>query len=321
MCLLIKRFLTFAGVFSSATTFTIVNKCDQTVWPGVLSNPGVIPLQPTGFTLQKGESKVLHAPRSWAGRFWGRTHCYEDSGGKFTCGTGDCGSGKLECAGASASPPATLAKFTLGGTDFFVVSLVGGYNLPVLVVPIGGSGDNCTSTGCTVDLNDRCPSALKVVNSDREAVACKSACVAFGRQEDCCRGAYGTRGTCKPSSYSQVFKTACPRASSYAYDDQTSTFSCTGADYQITFCPTSTTSKKPKQEQQTPNKPHFNTGTVYEDANTTGHSSAPPRSSFIRALIGAVVGVGVLLFGAGCAYTIRTGNVNIMNGSCNCFRK
>ncbi|MFS8006846.1 hypothetical protein Hanom_Chr14g01253921 [Helianthus anomalus] len=79
--------------------------------------------------------------------------------------------------------------------------------------------------------------------------------------------------------------------------------------------------KKPKHEQQTPTKPHFNTGTVYEDANTTGNSSATPRSSFIRALIGAVVGVGVLLFGAGCVYTIRTGNVNIMNGSCNCFRK
>ncbi|MFS8006825.1 putative Thaumatin family [Helianthus anomalus] len=92
-----------------------------------------------------------------------------------------------------------------------------------------------------VDLKVACPSELNVTSSDGEAVACKSACVAFGRKEDCYRGEYGSRDACKPSFYSQVFKTACPRASSYTYDDETSTFACTGADYQIIFCPTSTT--------------------------------------------------------------------------------
>ncbi|MFS8006873.1 putative Thaumatin family [Helianthus anomalus] len=235
-------FFILVGVMSA--TFTFVNKCDQTVWPGISSNAGIGPLQPTGFALQKGEAKVLTAPLSWGGQFWGRTHCSEDSDGKFTCDTGDCGSGKLECASAGPTPPATLAEFTVsgnGGTDFFHVSLVGGYNLPMLVTPSGGSGNDCKSTGCAVDLNGRCPSALKVVNSDGEVVACKSACVAFGQKEDCCRGVYDSRETCKPSSYSQAFKTACPRASTYAYDDQTSTFSCTGADYRITFCPLSNT--------------------------------------------------------------------------------
>ncbi|KAI3725434.1 hypothetical protein L1987_65222 [Smallanthus sonchifolius] len=223
------------GVIPSAT-FTFTNKCDKTVWPGILSNAGIAPLQPTGFALQNGESKVLHAPSSWGGRFWGRTHCSEDSDGKFTCGTGDCGSGKLECDGAGATPPATLAEFTLngdGGMDFFDVSLVDGYNLPMLVAPSGGSGRNCTYTGCVGDLNGACPSALKVLSSDGERVACRSACEAFGKEEYCCSGAYGTPDTCKPSSYSQMFKTACPR-----------TFTCTGADYLVTFCPPSTTSKK-----------------------------------------------------------------------------
>ncbi|KAK4390803.1 Thaumatin-like protein 1 [Sesamum angolense] len=235
-----------AGVYSSAT-FTLVNKCGFTVWPGILSNAGIAPLSTTGFALQTGESKVINAPSSWGGRFWGRTHCSEDSTGKFSCVTGDCGSGKLECAGGGAAPPATLAEFTLdgdAGKDFYDVSLVDGYNLPMLVVPQGGSGVNCSNTGCAVDLNGACPSELRVTNSDGEGVACKSACEAFRKDQYCCSGAYGTPDACKPSQYSQVFKSACPHAYSYAYDDRTSTFTCTAADYVITFCPSPNTSQK-----------------------------------------------------------------------------
>lgn len=223
----------------------MVNKCQQTIWPGLLSNAGIAPLSTTGFVLQKGESRTINVPSSWGGRFWARTHCTEDSTGKFTCATGDCGSGKLECAGGNAAPPATLAEFTLdgsGGMDFFDVSLVDGYNLPMLVVPQGGSGNNCTSTGCLVDLNGPCPSELKVMSVGGENVACKSACEAFGKDEYCCAGAFNNPTTCKPSSYSMLFKKACPSAYSFAYDDKTSTFTCTGVtNYVITFCPSPNT--------------------------------------------------------------------------------
>lgn len=222
----------------------MVNKCGHTVWPGILTNAGIAPLPTTGFALRTGESRTIAAPNSWGGRFWGRTLCSEDSTGKFSCVTGDCGSGKLECAGSGAVPPATLAEFTLdgyGGLDFYDVSLVDGYNLPMLVVPQGGTGSNCTSTGCLVDLNGACPSAMKVTSAGGEGVACKSACEAFGQPEYCCSGAYGSPETCKPSSYSELFKKACPRAYSYAYDDKTSTFTCAGADYLITFCPSPNT--------------------------------------------------------------------------------
>lgn len=138
-------------------------------------------------------------------------------------------------------PPATLAEFTLngaGGLDFYDVSLVDGYNLAMTVAPQGaGTGGNCTTTGCLVDLNPGCPSELKVLASD-EGVACKSACDAFGDPQFCCSGAYATPDTCKPSSYSEFFKNECPKAYSYAYDDGTSTFTCASADYVITFCPT-----------------------------------------------------------------------------------
>ncbi|CAN1824566.1 Thaumatin-like protein 1 [Linum perenne] len=236
-----------------STTFTITNECDYTVWPGILSNADAPPLSTTGFPLQKGETRSISPPASWGGRLWGRTHCSQDStDGKFSCLTGDCGSGKMECSGSGAIPPATLAEFKLDGydgQDFFDVSLVDGYNLPILVSPSGGSGQNCSSTGCVVDLNGACPSALKVTSGAGEGVACKSACEAFQQPEYCCSGAYATPDTCKPSSYSMAFKNACPRAYSYAYDDKTSTFTCTSADYAITFCPTPNTSQKASQGQ------------------------------------------------------------------------
>ncbi|XP_038991441.1 thaumatin-like protein 1b isoform X3 [Hibiscus syriacus] len=244
ICVLILSHPFISGV--KATTFTIENRCDYVVWPGILSNAGVQALPETGFILQSGETKTISAPTSWGGRFWGRTHCSQDSTGKFSCLSGDCGSGKVECSGNGAAPPATLAEFTLdgaGGLDFFDVSLVDGYNVPMLVAPQGGTGQNCTNTGCVVDLNGSCPSELKVMSTDgRDGLACKSACEAFGDPQYCCSGAYGTPDTCKPSSYSEVFKTACPRAYSYAYDDKTSTFTCANADYTITFCPSPNTS-------------------------------------------------------------------------------
>lgn len=287
---LLTLILSVAGVIS--TTFTIVNKCDYTVWPGILSNAGVPPLSPTGFVLQTGESKTINPPTAWGGRFWGRTLCSQDSTGKFSCVTGDCGSGKLECAGSGAAPPATLAEFTLngdGGMDFFDVSLVDGYNLPMLVAPQGGSGQNCTNAGCVADLNDSCPSELKVTSEENnQGVACKSACDAFGSPQYCCSGAYANPSTCKPSSYSQFFKNACPTAYSYAYDDPTSTFTCTNANYLITFCPSPSTSQKASQGQD------LNIGDgigtmVYEGA--LDQSNASPSTSLHVLSSEAIVGI------------------------------
>ncbi|KAK8966463.1 Thaumatin-like protein 1 [Platanthera guangdongensis] len=234
------------------TTFTISNNCGYTVWPGVLSGAGTDPLDTSGFYLRSGESRALLIPDSWSGRLWARTHCSTDpSTNQFSCATGDCGSGKTDCSGKGAAPPATLAEFTLNGIDdldFFDVSLVDGYNLPMLVAPVDGRirGGNCTATGCPVNLNDHCPSELRVIlsDSDGKSVACRSACEAFDTPEFCCSGAYGNPKTCKPSSYSKFFKEACPRAYSYAYDDASSTFTCpAGGNYLITFCP-STSSQK-----------------------------------------------------------------------------
>ncbi|GAB2269650.1 Thaumatin-like protein 1 [Dionaea muscipula] len=229
--------------------FTLVNQCGYTVWPGILSNAGSPPLPTTGFALQRGQSKTVTPPASWGGRLWARTLCATDpTTGAFVCQTADCGSGRVDCAGAGAAPPATLAEFKLdgyGGLDFYDVSLVDGFNLPMLVAPEeGGSGGNCSSTGCVADLNGACPPELRVMSEDgSERVACRSACEAFDQPQYCCSGAYGNPGTCEPSSYSALFKKTCPLAYSYAYDDRTSTFTCgDSAGYTITFCPSPTAS-------------------------------------------------------------------------------
>ncbi|XP_011037769.1 PREDICTED: thaumatin-like protein 1, partial [Populus euphratica] len=233
--------LFISGVVS--TTFTITNKCSYTVWPGIYSSGGSASLSTTGFSLEKNESRTLTAPASWNGRFWGRTYCTEDSSGNFSCISGDCGSGKLECSGNGGAPPATLAEFAIGGfngLDFFDVSLVDGFNLPLLVVP---SRQNCTSTGCVADLNESCPSELSVTTStEGKTAGCRSACQVTGLSMFCCNGTNGTPDKCKASLYSQFFKNACPQAYSYAYDDDTNTtFTCASTDYQVTFCPGNTT--------------------------------------------------------------------------------
>ncbi|PIN14973.1 hypothetical protein CDL12_12398 [Handroanthus impetiginosus] len=169
----------------------------------------------------------------------------------------------MECNGAGATA-ATLAEFTLGSgsMDFYDVSLVDGYNLPLMVDVIGGSGQ-CLSTGCAEDLNQRCPAELITEGGG----ACRSACDAFNKPEYCCKGAYGSPSTCKPSMYSLMFKNACPKSYSYAYDDATSTFTCTAADYVITFCPTPSSQKSTKSDDGS------NAGT------TNGSGSSPGSGS------------------------------------------
>ncbi|MCO5573804.1 hypothetical protein L7F22_027579 [Adiantum nelumboides] len=237
------------------TIFTLVNSCSYQIWPGVSGTP---PLGAGGFTLPPGQSTVLRPPSGWSGRIWGRTGCAFDANtGQGACATGDCG-GILECKGAGGAPPVTLAEFTLGDKDFYDVSLVDGYNLPLTVsaigadvAPTGGAGTGgttfvCATAGCTSDAllggtgGATCPAQLIQTNSAGQAVACRSACEAFAAPQYCCTGAFSTPQTCGPSSYSQLFKSACPTAYSYAYDDPSSTFTCGGAaGYTITFCPSS----------------------------------------------------------------------------------
>ncbi|XP_072147468.1 thaumatin-like protein 1b [Setaria viridis] len=101
---------------------------------------GAIPSTVTGGdTHGRCQTLAVTVASAWSGRIWGRTLCVTDSSGAFACSTADCGSGAVECSGRGAAPPATLAEFTLagntGGDDLYDVSLVDGFNVPMLFAP------------------------------------------------------------------------------------------------------------------------------------------------------------------------------------------
>ncbi|GMN39265.1 hypothetical protein TIFTF001_008491, partial [Ficus carica] len=167
--------------------------------------------------------------------------CTTDASGGFSCATGDCNSGQVECKGNSGVPPTTLVELFLaanGGQDFYDVSNVDGFNVPVSVAPQGGTGA-CGASSCPVDINASCPAELQLkAAGSGEVIGCKSACAAFNEPQYCCTGAFDKPETCPPTDYSRFFEGKCPQAYSYAYDDKNSLFTCSGGpDYLITFCP------------------------------------------------------------------------------------
>ncbi|KAG6383597.1 hypothetical protein SASPL_156642 [Salvia splendens] len=190
------------------------------------------PLSTTGFALSSGDSFPLSVPASWSGRIWGRTLCSQDPAtGKFACATADCGSGTVECSGAGAVPPATLAEFTLNGVGASTSTTSAWWT---------GTTCQCSWSPGRRELLEHGvrgrPQRVVPVRAEggwrrrrRGMRGCRSACEAFGDPKYCCSGGYATPETCGPTQYSQVFKNACPRAYSYAYDDKTSTFTCASA--------------------------------------------------------------------------------------------
>ncbi|KAF9009773.1 Osmotin, thaumatin-like protein [Hymenopellis radicata] len=238
-----------------ARTFTVKNNCAFTVWPGLFTdlNAGTaVPDQATGWEAASGSSISFSVPDNWtAGRIWGRTECdFSTNPGPTSCVTGGCNGG-LECDTSSGTgvPPATVAEWTLsasGNANWYDVSLVDGFNLPMTVTPSVA----CSAASCPVDLNANCPSEIAgPATKDGSNAGCKSACFANldGNQANsanCCSGDHNTAATC-PSSGVQdydYFKSNCPDSYAYAYDESSGTalWSCDStlnADYTVTFCP------------------------------------------------------------------------------------
>ncbi|GJT85408.1 G-type lectin S-receptor-like serine/threonine-protein kinase [Tanacetum coccineum] len=144
---------------SSGTTITVVNDCGFAVWPGISGNPDV---NITGFKLPKGTSRAFQVPENWSGRIWGRTGCRFNKSGGWSCATGDCGTGEVECKGRNYTQPVTVAELNMTmGDDYYDVSLLSGFNLP-MTIEAKGTEDSCPVTGCATVLNKRCPDDLKL---------------------------------------------------------------------------------------------------------------------------------------------------------------
>ncbi|XP_054810029.1 protein P21-like [Prosopis cineraria] len=211
----------FFASTARAAMFNISNNCSYTVWAAAI--PG------GGRRLNSGEIWALDmAAGTSKARIWPRTNCSFDESGRGTCLTGDCG-GLLEC-NQTGTPPNTLAEFSLNqynNMDFFDISLVDGFNVPLEISP---NSTACNNTiRCTGDVADQCPRELKV------AGGCQNPCTVFGSDQYCCTS--GSRN-CTATTYSKFFKDRCPAAYSYPMDDPTSTFTCPGGtSYNVVFCP------------------------------------------------------------------------------------
>ncbi|CAM9002394.1 unnamed protein product [Rhodiola kirilowii] len=216
-----SAFLLAIGIvnFANAKQFVITNNCPYTVWAGAF--PG------GGRRLDPSQTWTLDvAPGTTNGRIWPRTACNFDASGRGRCETGDC-DGLLACRGFG-SPPNTLAEYAVSqfsNLDFFDISLVDGFNVPMDFSPILGG---CTrGIKCTADINGQCPGPLRAPGG------CNNPCTVFKTNEYCCN-----TGNCGPTDYSRFFKDRCSDAYSYPKDDQTSTFNCPGGtNYKVVFCP------------------------------------------------------------------------------------
>jgi thaumatin family protein len=205
-------------------TYTIVNQCTQTVWAAALpatTFPGGDVEMAPGVSFQVG------IENGWSGRIWGKTGC-TTSGTHLTC--------------ASDAFPASLAELTLTssptGLDFYDVSLVDGFNLPIELVAQGHVPNpahpyDCGDPQCVPNLNATCPQPLQDVVGGAVLACANDECKVLGDNDaaspDCIY----------PNQYTRFFKSACPTAYSYPYDDPTSTFTCEGTtnDYAVVFCP------------------------------------------------------------------------------------
>ncbi|KAL4200761.1 hypothetical protein AMTRI_Chr02g212770 [Amborella trichopoda] len=129
------------------------------------------------------------------------------------------------------NPPATLAEYALKDLDFYDISLIEGFNLPMVFTPTAGNGDLCRALTCNADINGQCPTQLQVPGG------CQGPCTVFQTDQYCCPGPAAQ--TCGPTDYSQFFKDRCPDAYSYPKDDASAgKFACpSGTNYRVTFCP------------------------------------------------------------------------------------
>jgi len=190
-------------------------------------------------------------------------------------------------------PPATVGEWTLTGSgnlDYYDVSLVDGYNLPMAIIP---SAPNCSVASCPVDLGPACPMPLVgPLDTTGFPVGCKSACVANlggnpANSSDCCSGSFNTAATCPSSGvkFYSYFKGNCPNSYAYAFDEssRTALWTCASSlssNYTLTFCPPPAGSPAPKPISAVPSS-LIPTGTVIPTvlATSTGVSSASTPSS------------------------------------------
>ncbi|KAF7027627.1 hypothetical protein CFC21_039658 [Triticum aestivum] len=271
---LLLLLLLLLAATSEATTFYITNGCPYTIWPAALPIGG-------GMQLDPGKPWTLNTGDTNATCLWARTGCSFDGNGTGTCRTGDCG-GLLACK-ANGRPPNTIAEFRLGSfssQDFFDISFVEGFNVPMDFLPVPAKGGPGCSKGprCGANITAQCPASLKAPGG------CNSPCTVFKQDRYCCTGSAASN--CSTTDYSDFFKKMCPDAYSYPMDDATSTFSCpAGTNYKVVFCPLTNQATPPSPLPAPP-----------AEVTPSGSTTMKPKSSTVRTLVAILAPIGGFIF-------------------------
>ncbi|CAO2183623.1 unnamed protein product [Urochloa humidicola] len=148
-----------------AAVFSIINNCSYTVWPAAIPVGG-------GSELKSGDKWILNVPAGTGnGRIWGRTGCKFNSSGYGACETADC-AGALSCS-LNAQPPVAFAEFSLGGPiDFFDLTMINGFNLPMALLPTK-EGPECNMVlRCEGNSESQCPDAFKAPSDNSKTHTC-----------------------------------------------------------------------------------------------------------------------------------------------------
>ncbi|KAI8997342.1 thaumatin [Pilobolus umbonatus] len=208
------------------TTVEVVNNCPKPIELGQLKNEDIISLS---VPIEVGKSVSYTYEGTWSGRFWARDNCQG-----------------AECQIAGSAYPASLAEFTFHEediNDFYDISFVDGYNLPLKITPMHADDESvthkkskywCGTPSCTI--TPSCPRKMQK-RVDGTIVGCQSSCSRFGNLEYCCLGPFSGPLKCVMNTYAKLIKKACPDVYTYAYDDITSLYQCDASKYIITFCP------------------------------------------------------------------------------------
>lgn len=189
---------------ASAKNLVLKNLCGKTIQAAVLQNGQSAA---TYYQVTSGSSTTVSLAANWAGRSWARIDCTSatDQASNQQCGT------------PGTPNPASLAEFTFEGSgnqDFYDLSMVDGFNLPIEIQPIGASQGStkyiCGSPTCTT--LPTCPSDLTVLTTEGDLLACQSDCSHYNEAQYCCTGAYNSAATCNGGPYAPLIKSACPDA-------------------------------------------------------------------------------------------------------------
>ncbi|KAI7881567.1 Osmotin, thaumatin-like protein [Lichtheimia hyalospora FSU 10163] len=203
----------------------VMNQCNHDLQVGYQTNGEAYGQV---MSVGEGDSTELPIEDGWAGRVWARKSCDVH-----------------DCTLAGAANPASLAEFKMDGAediDYYDVSFVDGYNLPIRIEPVDMPNDqatderHCQPTFC--NQIPVCPHDLAFYHDDtNELAGCQSACSRYKEDAYCCTGDHNTPDTCTSNHFARVVKKACPDVYTYPFDDALSVYGCQAASYKVTFCP------------------------------------------------------------------------------------